>query len=83
MNAVRLECHECGGSDCATRGEETRATWIVCRGCGAKLITFGQLHDEIARQAREYATRSIRSSLAISASLQDNDIVSPGAETRR
>lgn len=74
MGVVRLECHDCGGADCALFGEESDDTWIVCRGCGTRLITLGLLHDEIARQARDYATRSIRETLGISTGLQDNTL---------
>lgn len=73
MGVVRLECHECAGTRCDLAGPEGERTWIVCGDCGAKLITFGQLHDEIARQARDYAIRSIQSSLTIANSFQDND----------
>ena len=73
MGAVRLECHECRGADCVLLGGELPDSWIGCRTCGANLITFGQLHAEIARQAREYATESIRSALGLTDWRQDND----------
>lgn len=74
MGVVRLECHECGSPHCALDGNESDATWIVCLDCRAQIITFGQLHDEIARQARDYATRSIRVALGVTTGLQDNDV---------
>jgi hypothetical protein len=78
MGVVRLQCHECGSAECALDGGESDETWIVCCACQAKLITFGQLHDEIARQARDYATASIRKSLGMAVVYQDNDVpVSP------
>lgn len=64
MGVVKLECHACGSADCVLDGEEEDDSWIVCRVCGTDLISFGQLHAEIARQARDYATKSIRESLA-------------------
>lgn len=73
MGVVRLECHECGSADCALSGAELPNSWVVCRACGAHLITLGQLHDEITRQARDFATNSIRKALGITAWLQDND----------
>ena len=74
MGVVRLQCHECEGTRCDLDGPESDDAWIVCGDCGAKLITFGQLLDEIARQARDYATRSIRLSLGGTAGLQDSDV---------
>ena len=71
MGVVRLECYQCGSPRCALDGEEQDETWIICLDCRADIITFGQLHDEIARQARDYATRSIRRALSVG--LQDND----------
>ena len=72
MGVVRLECHECRSAHCELDGEESDEAWVVCSDCGAHLITFGQLHDEIARQARDYATRSIRTSLGLSTRTQGN-----------
>jgi hypothetical protein len=43
-------------------GDEDDSSWIICEDCGANVITLGELRDEIARQARDYATRSIRES---------------------
>ena len=63
MGAVKLECHDCGSERCALLGGDDDSDWIVCQDCNANLITMGQLRDEIARQAREYATRSIYASL--------------------
>ena len=74
MGVVRLECPECGSAHCGLDGEEIDESWIVCSDCGARLVTFGQLHDEIARQARDYATKSIRMSLGLPTGLQDNDV---------
>ena len=73
MGVVRLECHKCGSPRCALDGEERDQTWIVCSDCRSHIITFGQLQDDIARQARDYATRSIRSALGVTNGLQDND----------
>jgi hypothetical protein len=73
MGVVRLECHECGSPDCALLGGEFAESWIICRACGAHLITLGQLSDEISRQAREFATNSIRKALGMTGWLQDND----------
>ena len=63
MGVVKLECHECGSDRCALVGGDADSDWIVCEDCHANLITMGQLRDEIARQARDYATRSIYASL--------------------
>ena len=73
MGVIRLQCHECGSAECALDREESDEAWIVCCMCQAKLITFGQLHDEIAKQARDYATDSIRRSLGMATAYQDND----------
>jgi hypothetical protein len=73
MGVVRLECHECGSADCALVGGERADSWIICRACGAHLITLGQLHDEISHQARDFATNSIRKALGMTGWLQDND----------
>jgi hypothetical protein len=72
MGIVRLECHQCGSPRCALDGEERDQTWIRCLDCRAHIITFGQLQDEIARQARDYATKTIRRSLSVGH--QDNDV---------
>lgn len=64
MGVIRLECDDCGSDCCAMAGDEADDTWIVCQDCGANVITYGVLHDEIARQARDYATRSIKTSFA-------------------
>ena len=63
MGVIRLECGDCGSDCCAIAGEE-EDDWIVCEACGANIMTYGALHDEIARQARDYATRSIKESFA-------------------
>ena len=73
MGVVRLECHECGSADCALSGGELPDSWIICRACGAHLITLGQLHAEITRQARDFATNSLRKALGMTGWLQDND----------
>ena len=82
MGVVRLECHECGSADCFLAGEEVDESWITCRNCGANLITFGQLHAEIASHARTYATMSIRSALGLNDWLQDNDAPSAARSTK-
>jgi hypothetical protein len=73
MRVVRLECHKCGSPDCVLSGGELPDSWIACSTCGANLITFGQLHAEIARQASEYAATSIRRALGLTDWRQDND----------
>jgi hypothetical protein len=73
MGVVRLECHECGSPDCVLLDGEFPDSWIACSTCHAKLITFGQLHAEIARQACLYATTSIRGALGLTDWRQDND----------
>jgi DNA-directed RNA polymerase subunit RPC12/RpoP len=62
IGVIRLECADCGSDRCAIAGEEEDSSWVVCQDCGSKLITLGELRDEIARQARDYATKSIRES---------------------
>lgn len=59
---IRLECADCGSDRCVIAGDEDDSSWIICEDCGAHVITLGELRDEIARQARDYATRSIRES---------------------
>jgi hypothetical protein len=61
MSVIRLECDRCGSDRCRTTGMSADDAWIVCERCGEKLITYLTLHQEIARQAQIYATKSIES----------------------
>jgi hypothetical protein len=62
MGVIKLECADCGSDQCKLAGREEDTTWLVCQECGTHLITLGELRDEIARQARDYATNAIRES---------------------
>jgi hypothetical protein len=62
MGVIKLECADCGSDQCKLVGREEDTSWLVCQVCGTHLITLGELRDEIARQARDYATKAIRDS---------------------
>jgi hypothetical protein len=62
MGVIKLECADCGSDQCKLAGAEEDSSWLVCQTCGTHLITLGELRDEIARQARDYATKAIRES---------------------
>jgi hypothetical protein len=61
MGVIKLECGTCGSNRCELRGTTVDKAWIVCAVCGDNLITYLELHAEIARQAQAYATKSITS----------------------
>ena len=62
MGVIKLECADCGSDQCRLAGAEDDSNWLVCQECGAHVITLGELRDEIARLARDYATKAIRES---------------------
>jgi DNA-directed RNA polymerase subunit RPC12/RpoP len=49
--SVEGKCSKCGGADFAAPAEAAPGSWIVCRRCGERFMTWGAYKTKAFKQA--------------------------------